>query len=186
MATMAAIAVENLINYYAREGWEYVRSEEFRADFFKSRWASFFDDSNPLLQMFIFRRDAGIRANVTEEDASIELTFSKYLDNDAYQIYLVKKYSIEMNNVLNKFICVNKSFQNIESALSYAHEIESANDIQISKFQEEQIEAIKNDVGKKAECPSCGGLITTKTEACNHCNAWLGTGSNMKPIPVSE
>jgi hypothetical protein len=186
MATLAAIAVENLINNYASEGWEYVRSEEFRADFFKSRWASLLDDSNPLLQMFIFRREADLRTSATEEDASMEETVVKSIDNDSYQVYLIKKYDIEMNDVLNKLICVNKSFQNLESALLYAHEIESASDERKRKAEEEKIEAVKNGVAEKAECPSCGGVITTKTEACNHCNAWLGSGSALKPIPINK
>ena len=38
-------------------------------------------------------------------------------------------------------------------------------------------------MGRPAICPSCGGDITTKTEACNHCNAWLGSNSDIKPIP---
>lgn len=37
-------------------------------------------------------------------------------------------------------------------------------------------------MGKPAECPQCKGWITTTTEACSHCNAWLGAGSNLKPI----
>lgn len=58
MAKKASKAIESLINYYAEDGWEYVRSEEFRADFFKSGMASFFNDkNNPLLQMFIFRQE---------------------------------------------------------------------------------------------------------------------------------
>jgi hypothetical protein len=37
-----------------------------------------------------------------------------------------------------------------------------------------------------AICPSCRKEITTNTEACNHCNAWLGSGSALKPIPINK
>ena len=57
LAKQASTAVENLLNHFAKDGWEYVRSEEFFADFFKSGAASFFGDkNNPRLQMFIFRQ----------------------------------------------------------------------------------------------------------------------------------
>ena len=35
-----------------------------------------------------------------------------------------------------------------------------------------------------AICPKCNGAITSITDACNHCNPWLGAGSNLKPILV--
>jgi hypothetical protein len=61
LANQASMAIERLINYYAQQGWEYVRSEEFYADFFKSGLKIFFDEmgktnNNPRLQMFIFRK----------------------------------------------------------------------------------------------------------------------------------
>ncbi len=37
--------------------------------------------------------------------------------------------------------------------------------------------------GTPASCPKCDGLITTKTDMCQHCQTWLGVGSNQKPIP---
>ena len=36
-----------------------------------------------------------------------------------------------------------------------------------------------------AHCPNCNGIITTSTEACNHCNTWLGAGADLKPLPVA-
>lgn len=63
MAKTAASAIEMLINTYAKDGWEYVRSEEFRADYFKSGAALFFDgmfkimSANPFLQVFVFRQE---------------------------------------------------------------------------------------------------------------------------------
>jgi hypothetical protein len=54
------------------------------------------------------------------------LTFDgdKSLTNDAYKIYLVKKYGIEKNEALGKFIVGEKLFNSIEEALSYVSGIE--------------------------------------------------------------
>lgn len=45
------------------------------------------------------------------------------LDDEAYIIYLVKRYNIEKNNTLNKFIVVDRMFESIEDALLYADKI---------------------------------------------------------------
>jgi hypothetical protein len=54
------------------------------------------------------------------------LTFNgdKSLTNDAYKIYLVKKYGIEKNEALGKFIVSDKLFNSIEEALSYTSGVE--------------------------------------------------------------
>jgi hypothetical protein len=48
----------------------------------------------------------------------------KDLSNDAYKIYLVKKYEIEKNDVLSKFICNDKLFATVDEALEFAHSLE--------------------------------------------------------------
>jgi hypothetical protein len=48
----------------------------------------------------------------------------KTLDNDAYKIYLVKKYEIESNAVLKKFILNDSLYDTVELALAAAHEKE--------------------------------------------------------------
>jgi hypothetical protein len=53
-----------------------------------------------------------------------EFSGDKSLDNDSYLIFLTKKYAIEKNGVLDKFICAEKLFNNIEEALGYADELE--------------------------------------------------------------
>jgi hypothetical protein len=45
---------------------------------------------------------------------------NKSIDNDAYKIFLVKKYSIEKNVALDKFIVGERLFNSIEEALIYA------------------------------------------------------------------
>jgi hypothetical protein len=44
--------------------------------------------------------------------------------NDAYKIYLTKKYDIAFNSTLNKFICENKLFDNVEEALEYGKDLD--------------------------------------------------------------
>ena len=51
-------------------------------------------------------------------------TGDKSLDNDAYKIYLSKKYTIEKNDALGKIIVKDKLFGSIEEALRYADECE--------------------------------------------------------------
>lgn len=46
------------------------------------------------------------------------------LKDDEYQIYLVKKYSIEKNDALGKIICNGKLFSNIEDALISMNKID--------------------------------------------------------------
>jgi len=48
------------------------------------------------------------------------------ITNDAYRIFLTKKYGIEKNLALNKIICGNSLFDNIDDALIYADSLCSA------------------------------------------------------------
>jgi len=55
----------------------------------------------------------------------------KNLHNDSYKLYLVEKYNISRNEVLNKFVLVNKLYQNLDEVLIAAHEkdkVESESD----------------------------------------------------------
>lgn len=51
----------------------------------------------------------------------------KDLGNDAYKLYLVEKYGIEKNTVLDQLICQKSLFANVADALLFAHELETAN-----------------------------------------------------------
>lgn len=46
------------------------------------------------------------------------------LSEDAYKIWLVRKYKIERNDALEKFICEDRLFPTVDGALAYAHAIE--------------------------------------------------------------
>jgi hypothetical protein len=55
-----------------------------------------------------------------EETAAIDFDGEKAITNSAYKIYLVKKYSIEKNEVLGQFILGDELFDTIDEALSAA------------------------------------------------------------------
>lgn len=48
------------------------------------------------------------------------------LDDDSYKIYLTKKYNIEFNQALSKYIVVDKLFETIDSALKHADELNNS------------------------------------------------------------
>ena len=58
--------------------------------------------------------------------ANSQRSFSgaKELDNDSYVLYLVNKYKIEKNLVLDQLIVGEKIFPNVEDALAFVHAIE--------------------------------------------------------------
>ena len=49
----------------------------------------------------------------------------KSLDNDSYQLFLVKKFNIEKNDVLNKFVLNNKTYASLEEALKIAKDLDN-------------------------------------------------------------
>lgn len=52
----------------------------------------------------------------------------KILSNDAYKIYLVKKYPLEFNEVLKKYIFKDRLFDTVDEALIAVHEVEVASE----------------------------------------------------------
>jgi hypothetical protein len=91
-----------------------------------------------------------------------EVKFSgdRDLNNDAYKIFLSKKYDIQKNDVFGKFVCQEQMFPTIEEALDYVHEIES------------QAVAIKKskclDDGQ-IECVKCRGKNPAGSAKCRYC-----------------
>jgi len=70
--------------------------------------------------------DTNLMASTTAGVANFALTNEikfngeRAISNDSYKIFLAKRYSIEKNDVLSKFICEDKLFENIEDALNFA------------------------------------------------------------------
>jgi len=66
----------------------------------------------------------------------------------AYQIYLVKKYSIEKNVVLEKVIFSNTAYDSIEEAIEAAHLIDTKQELEwIEKVTSPQYEKRKGKIG---------------------------------------
>ncbi len=75
-------------------------------------------------------KENGLEKNQTfQNDFQSNVKFSseeKVLSNDAYKIYLVKKYPIEYNEVLKKHIVKDKLYETVDDALIALHEVENA------------------------------------------------------------
>ena len=99
-------------------------------------------------------------SNSLPGDNSIE-KINKSLDEDAYKIYLVKKYKIDFNAVLNKYIYKEVLYGNIELALSAAHSDEIYDD-------ERYIENNKNWSLDEAVQYLIAKGFELKTEGTNH------------------
>ena len=52
----------------------------------------------------------------------------KNLENNSYPLYLVKKYKIDKNNVLNKYVLSDKTYETIIDCLKIADQIEKKQD----------------------------------------------------------
>lgn len=69
--------------------------------------------------------EKNIKRYKQDTETPVQSSFSeklgqKDLSNDAYKIYLVEKFKITKNEVLNKYICNNKLFETVEEALQEA------------------------------------------------------------------
>ena len=71
--------------------------------------------------------------NKTQVTAAPE---TRDLSNDAYRLYLAKRYSIERNDVFEKFTCDEKLFLTLDEALIYADSLEGRDD------PDEQVETV--------------------------------------------
>ncbi len=78
----------------------------------------------------------------------------KTLTNDAYKIYLVKKYPLEFNDVLKKYIFKDRLFDTVDDALVVVHQIELESDSIVS--QNERVKVYYTNIN---EAISFLGLI---------------------------
>jgi hypothetical protein len=88
---------------------------------------------------------------------------SKDLNSDAYKIYLVKKWSIEKNDALNKFILKDKLFDSIEEATKHANDLESE--------WEATMDSTGVTMGEAGTwiCPKSGHQNLLPIGKCNYC-----------------
>ena len=87
-----------------------------------------------------------------QTDPVVETVYEQALDlsSDAYKIYLVKKYQVEKNHALAKFICRDRLFESIDQALQHAHELE--------RQQKDNLEADAKNKQKRLELAKSLGI----------------------------
>lgn len=97
-----------------------------------------------------------------QEIPLVEYEFSgePNLSNYSYQNYLTKKYSIEKNEVLNKFIVGSDVFLDVNSALKFTHNLEK------ERFL---IKKSKKKKDGSIECSKCGGTNAVNAKECRYC-----------------
>ena len=66
--------------------------------------------------------------NQLKSNSLVKSTFNgdRSLSNDSYKLYLAKHYNIDKNATLDKFVCNDKLFNNVDDALTYADSLEQA------------------------------------------------------------
>lgn len=69
------------------------------------------------------------QANISPNKNDKTFAGNKSIENDAYKIFLVQKYSIEKNVTLDKFIVKDKLFNSIEEALLYASGLDESSSL---------------------------------------------------------
>lgn len=95
---------------YAR-GFKVVRSDKGRLDIISQR----LNVELPMIEGADSFGKAGPSSMVVDQSSITE---------DAYKVYLVEKYGIKKNEVLNKFYAKDRLFDDIEGALNYCRELE--------------------------------------------------------------
>ena len=81
--------------------------------------------------MAIFGKDGGdetaaASAPAKPQAAKAEFDGDRGLSNDAYRLWLARKYGIERNDVFDKFIFNDSTFDSLDEALIAAHEVEES------------------------------------------------------------
>ncbi len=66
--------------------------------------------------------------NQLKSNSLVKSTFNgdRSLNNDSYKLYLAKHYNIEKNAALDKFVCNDKLFNNVDDSLTYADSLEQS------------------------------------------------------------
>lgn len=113
---------------------------------------------SPLLALILVIVLKPVEGEVITEE--IGFGGERHLNNDAYKIFLSKKYDIQKNDIFDKFVCQEKMFPNIEESLAYAHDLES------------QLIAIKKSKKMEdgqIECIKCSGKNSADSSECRYC-----------------
>lgn len=119
---------------------------------------------SPLLSLILVLVLKPVVENVVVEEASFDGT--RDLSNDAYKLFLSKKYDIQKNDVFDKFVCQENMYPTIDEALLYAHGLEQQS-VAIRKSK-------KLDDGQ-IECCKCSGKNPADSAECRYCGYSLET-----------
>ena len=107
---------------------------------------------------------------VATESAKVELIFSGQpnLGNDSYVLFLVKKYAIEKNDVLGKYVLNEKLYASIDEALQVGKELEQAE-------QEQRRESLEQSAIKaKADEAAYREMLTARKSNIKKLLVFLG------------
>jgi len=90
--------IEALLNHYAKDGWEYWRSETFGALFFQSISSMMFNiaPDAPPIPVFIFRREftEELRKQIEEEKNESFKDYSEQFKEGKHEIKVIKNYEV--------------------------------------------------------------------------------------------
>lgn len=84
----------------------------------------------------------------SSEPESLFFTGERVLSNDKYKLFLIDKYKIQKNEVLNKFLCNDSLFPTVEEALTHAALSEET---ALEKIAEREMLRIRNEQQRNAE-----------------------------------
>jgi hypothetical protein len=90
---------------------------------------------------------------------------NRTLDNDSYRLYLVKKYKVEKNSVLDSFVLGEKLFNTLEDVLAVASHKEE--EYIAMKLKEEELVKIKPTW--LPNCPVCKASVPINSKGCASC-----------------
>ena len=116
---------------------------EFIDAFFILRWIK---ENNNILREDIMRNlrwELTAGKNITTGNIPTTSMIGN-LNDDAYKIFLTKKFNIEFNQALNKYIVVDKLLNSIDEALKYADKI-NKNEININQTKNKNELYAKSD-----------------------------------------
>jgi ribosomal protein L40E len=114
---------------------------------------------SPLLALILVLALKPVVEEVVVEEVGFDGT--RDLTNDAYKLFLSKKYEIQKNDVFDKFVCQEKMYPTIDEALIYAHDLEQES-VAIKKSK-------KLEDGQ-IECSKCSGKNPAESSKCRYCS----------------
>ena len=82
------------------------------------------DRHNRLNTTLVSQQSQSVGSSHPNQVSARSFDGERELTNDAYKIYLTKKYNFEKNEILGKIACEGSLFDSVEEALMHAHELE--------------------------------------------------------------